>query len=146
MPHSCGQTAKKNNLLSLIKTTPEKEQKEIIDVNYRYFCLECEENLSENNKNLPLKDRIKVPLDIDIGEHMTTTGHTRFEPIIIDTNVRMKDITVNPEYSKLVMKQWKKMLKNRDIEYSHSLHCPKCKRVITDAVDMFKHIKDMHLK
>ena len=30
VPHPCGLTAKKNNLLSLMKTTPEKEQKEII--------------------------------------------------------------------------------------------------------------------
>ena len=62
--------------------------------------------------------------------------------------VKMSNISFSPEYNKLIKKKWKRMVQDADIKevwYSTPRKCKKCSLIFEDAIDMFKHIKDIHV-
>ena len=111
---------------------------------YLYFCLDCEKQYSDNFKT----NNPRVPLSIDLAGHIEATNHTNFVPINDKTKVQIKDISFMPKFNKLIIKKWKRLVKEGDIKevkYSTPRTCKKCNSVFEDAIDMFKHIKDIHV-
>ena len=120
------------------------EEEESESVPYFYFCLDCEKKSFDNSEfNNP-----RVPISINLAGHIKETNHTNFVPIDDRTKIQVKNISFNPEFNKLIIKKWKRLIKDGDItevKYSTPRTCNKCNFVFEDAIDMFKHIKDFHV-
>ena len=86
---------------------------------------------------------------MDIADHMVKTNHQNFVPIVNKLNVRVPNISFSSETHKTVIKKWKQLVKDGDItqvEYDTPRQCQKCGLSCSDAIEMFKHIKDDHVK
>ena len=118
------------------------------DVQYYYFCLDCEEEHSGPHKKSKQLKSTRYPISMDIAEHMTKKKHTNFVPIKNLVGVQIQNLSFNQEMHKTVIKKWKQLVKDGDItdvSYSQPRKC-KCGLHFSDAIDMFKHIKDVHIK
>ena len=110
---------------------------------FTYF-VDSRGGCNKSETNLP-----KFPISIDIAEHMETKQHQNFVPIKNAVRVTLQNLTFNPDHHKSVIKKWKHLVKDGDItevEYQQPRRCPKCSAVLSDAIEMFKHIKDNHVK
>ena len=121
------------------------------DVQYYYFCLDCEEESSSGYmaQNDSIPNNPKFPVSIDIARHMTAKNHQNFVPIKKKLSINVQNLSFNPNYHKTVIKRWKNLVKAGDItevSYANPRVCRKCNIVMDDAVDMFKHIRDVHIK
>ena len=121
------------------------------DVQYYYFCLDCEEESSSaytaTNDGIP--NNPKFPVSMDIAKHMTARNHQNFVPIRKKLSINVQNVSFNPNYHKTVIKRWKNLVKDGEItevSYSYPRVCRKCNIAMDDAVDMFKHIRDAHIK
>ena len=131
---------------------PEPEaDPDLSDVHYYYFCLDCEEESSSAyiapDDSMPNKP--KFPVSMDIAKHMTARNHQNFVPIRKKLSINVQNLSFNPNYHKTVIKRWKNLVKDGEIAevaYSHPRVCRKCNIAMNDAVDMFKHIRDVHIK
>jgi len=124
-----------------IKEMPETKT---TNCSYYYFCLDCEER---NSGHDPVCSP-RVPISIDIAAHMKSTNHTKFIPINDNTRVQMKNISYSKEFNKVIIKKWKRLVKDgviTEVSYKKGRKCQKCEIVVEDAIDMFKHIKDVHM-
>ena len=88
----------------------------ISDKQYVYFCLQCEELLNDFEENSTNVKKIRVPLTVDIASHIVSTGHGKFAPIQDSTRVDIQNISLKREFSKSIIKQWKKMALNEEID------------------------------
>ena len=64
------------------------------------------------------------------------------------TNIYVKINNISFSHNKVVIKKWKRMVLDGDIKevrYSTPRKCKKCSLIFVDAIDMFKHIKDIHI-
>ena len=64
------------------------------------------------------------------------------------TNIYVKINNISFSHNKVVIKKWKRMVLDGDIkevQYSTPRKCKKCSLIFVDAIDMFKHIKDIHI-
>ena len=62
--------------------------------------------------------------------------------------VKINNISFSPHYNKVVRKKWRRMVLDGDIkevQYSTPRKCKKCSLSFVDAIDMFKHIKVIHI-
>ena len=60
----------------------------------------------------------------------------------------MKNISFSQDLNKLIIKKWKRLVKDGDItevKYKEPRKCRKCGIIVEDSIDMFKHIKDVHV-
>ena len=60
----------------------------------------------------------------------------------------MKNISYSKEFNKVIIKKWKRLVKDgviTEVSYKKGRKCQKCEIVVEDAIDMFKHIKDVHM-
>jgi len=121
------------------------------DVQYYYFCLDCEEESSSGYgapENL-LHNNPKFPLSMDIAKHISAKNHQNFVPIRKKFSINVQNLSFNLNYHKTVIKRWKNLVKDGEIAevaYSHPRVCKKCNIAMNDSVDMFKHIRDVHIK
>ena len=79
---------------------------------------------------------------------MKSTNHLKFIPINDNTRVNIKNISNSEEFNKVIIKKWKRLVKDGDItdvSYKIPRKCLKCEIIVEDAIDMFKHIKDVHI-
>ena len=63
--------------------------------------------------------------------------------------MKIRNISFSKDFNKLIIKKWKRLVKDGDItelEYKEPRKCGKCGIVVEDAIDMFKHIKDVHVE
>lgn len=128
--------------IKLEKLSPETSD-EPINKDYFYFCLDCE--AGEDPEDLA---RTRFPLTMDLAGHITSTDHQHFTPIKKSLDVRLGSVSYRAELNKTVIKKWKRLVKDgdiQDIRYSAPRKCGKCAEVFDDAVDMFKHIKEVHV-
>ena len=122
------------------------EENENEETQYFYFCLDCEKqhcDCGSSSFNNP-----RFPLSINISKHIEETNHMNFVPIDDKANVKMSNISFSPHYNKVVRKKWRRMVLDGDIkevQYSTPRKCKKCSLIFVDAIDMFKHIKDIHI-
>ena len=119
------------------------------NINYFYFCLDCEESSYGHDTNCSHLNHPRTPISINLGDHIKTTNHQNFIPIKDKANIWIKNISYSPKFSKLVIKKWKRLVKDGDItevKYEKPRICKKCGTVFEDAIDKFKHIKDFHVK
>ena len=131
---------------------PEPEaEPDLSDVHYYYFCLDCEEESSSAyiapDDSMP--NNPKFPVSMDIAKHMTARNHQNFVPIRKKLSINVQNLSFNPNYHKTVIKRWKNLVKDGEItevSYSNPRVCRKCNIAMDDAVDMFKHIRDAHIK
>ena len=134
------------NTTSGVSTERKDEENENEETQYFYFCLDCEKqhcDCGSSSFNNP-----RFPLSINISKHIEETNHMNFVPIDDKANVKMSNISFSPEYNKVVIKKWKRMVLAGDIKevrYSTPRKCKKCSLIFVDAIDMFKHIKDIHV-
>ena len=115
------------------------------DTDYFYFCMDCEDE--ENNVDDELKTRF--PLSIDLAGHINTTSHQNFAPIKDKMNIKLKNVSFSSEHNAIVIKNWRRLVKDGDItsfKYSPAKKCSKCESVFEDSLDMFKHIKSSHME
>ena len=92
--------------------------------------------------------RPRCPISMDLASHIESRGHTHFVPIAGGCGVRLKNVTFSPDHHKVVRKKWKRMVKDGDItsvSYDMPRPCGKCNALMSDAIDMFKHIKENHI-
>ena len=123
--------------------TPEASYEESKSIRYFYFCLDCEKRFNNSEFNNP-----RVPISINLSRHIEETNHTNFAPIDHRVKIRVKNISFNPHFNKLIIKKWKRLVKDgaiKLVKYSPPKICNKCNLVFEDAIDMFKHIKDFHV-
>ena len=132
-----------------ISETPDPESES--DAQYYYFCLDCEELASSSF--IPQSDLFpnfpKFPVTMDIAKHMTAKNHQNFVPIRKKFSINVQNLSFNPNYHKTVIKRWKNLVKAGEITevaYTQPRVCRKCNIAVDDAVDMFKHIRDVHIK
>ena len=124
---------------------------DLSDVEYYYFCLDCEEE-SSSGFRVPedlVPNNPKFPLSMDIAKHISDKNHQNFVPIRKKFSINIQNLSFNPNYHKTVIKRWKNLVKDGEIAevaYSHPRVCRKCNIAMNDAVDMFKHIRDVHIK
>ena len=134
------------NTTSGVSTERKDEENENEETQYFYFCLDCEKqhcDCGSSSFNNP-----RFPLSINISKHIEETNHMNFVPIDDKANVKMSNISFSPEYNKVVIKKWKRMVLDGDIkevQYSTPRKCKKCSLSFVDAIDMFKHIKVIHI-
>ena len=86
---------------------------------------------------------------MDIASHMVNTNHQNFVPIQNRVGVRIPNISFSSDLHKTVLKKWKQLVKDGDItevEYDQPRRCGKCGLSLSDAIEMFKHIKEDHVK
>ena len=86
---------------------------------------------------------------MDLVSHMKSTSHTNFIPINDKTKLQIKNISFCQNFNKLVIKKWKRLVKDGEItevKYEEPRKCIKCGILLEDAIDMFKHIKDVHIE
>ena len=91
----------------------------------------------------------RIPISIDLGSHIKSTSHLNFIPINDKTKVQIKNISFSQDFNKLIIKKWKRLVKDGDITeimYKEPQKCGKCTAVVDNAIDMFKHIKDVHIE
>ena len=115
------------------------------DTDYFYFCMDCEDE--ENNIDDEIKTR--YPLSIDLAGHINTTSHQNFAPIKDKMNLKLKNVSFSSEHNAIVIKNWRRLVKDGDItrfKYSPAKKCSKCDSVFEDSLDMFKHIKSSHME
>ena len=120
------------------------EDMDVSSTDYFYYCLDCE--ALHNDPNEPLKTRF--PITIDMAGHIASTNHQNFAPIKTTVGVRMSNVSLKVEHNKTVIKKWRRLVKDGDIpavRYSMPRKCKKCDEVLEDSVDMFKHIKEVHI-
>ena len=126
-------------------------ESELSDVEYYYFCLDCEEE-SSSAYRVPedlLPNNPKFPLSMDIAKHISAKNHQNFVPIRKKFSINVQNLSFNPNYHKTVIKRWKNLVKGGEITevaYTQPRVCRKCNIAMDDAVDMFKHIRDVHIK
>ena len=80
---------------------------------------------------------------------MVKMNHQNFVPIKNKLNISVQNLSFSKDYHKIILKKWKTLVKDGDItevDYEQDKTCGKCGLMFGDAVDMFKHIKDMHTK
>ena len=85
---------------------------------------------------------------MDLAEHIESRGHTNFVPISGGCNVKLRNLSFSADHHKNVVKKWKRLIKDGDItevSYDTPRACGKCKAVIPDSIEMFKHIRQLHL-
>ena len=102
-------------------------------------------NFEEKSTNVM---KIRIPLTVDIAFHIVSTSHGKFAPIQDTTGVDIQNISLKREFSKSIIKQWKKMALNEEIDvkkYKDPRACLRCNESFNDPVDMFKHIKVNHM-
>ena len=134
------------NTTSGVSTERKDEENENEETQYFYFCLDCEKqhcDCGSSSFNNP-----RFPLSINISKHIEETNHMNFVPIDDKANVKMSNISFSPHYNKVVRKKWRRMVLDGDIkevQYSTPRKCKKCSLSFVDAIDMFKHIKDIHI-
>ena len=86
---------------------------------------------------------------MDIAAHMAATNHQNIIPINDNMRVQMKNISYSEQLNKEIIKKWKRLIKHGDITevaYKEPRKCLKCPIIVEDAIDMFKHIKDVHIR
>ena len=84
---------------------------------------------------------------MDLAEHIESRGHRNFVPISGGCNVKIRNLSFSADHHKTVVKKWKRLIKDGDItevDYDIPRACGKCKAVIPDAIEMFKHIRQHH--
>ena len=138
-----------NCLISLAEK--EDSDKDLSDEQYYYFCLDCEKESSScySSSNELLKNNPKFPLSMDIAKHMRTKNHQNFVPIRKRLSINVQNLSFNSAYHKTIIKRWKKLVRDEeisDVTYSQPRICRKCNIPMNDAIDMFKHIRDVHMK
>ena len=119
------------------------------DEEYYYFCLDCENHVSKKTCNHLKHSR--VPIGMDITNHLKRTGHENFEPISnfvlpIKQNkmLRIKNISYSKEWGDRVRKCYKKLILSAAIEddrYETPRACLRCGVEISCATDMYLHLK-----
>ena len=83
-----------------------------------------------------------------LARHMKQHSKRNETNPVTNIYVKMSNISFSPEYNKVVIKKWKRMVLDGDIkevQYSTPRKCKKCSLSFVDAIDMFKHIKDIHI-
>merc|ERR1712107_447214 len=85
------------------------------DVQYYYFCLDCEEEHSVHQKKSKQLKTTRYPISMDIAEHMTKKKHTNFVPIKNLVGFQIQNLSFNQEMHKTVIKKWKQLVKDGDI-------------------------------
>merc|ERR1719300_451436 len=120
------------------------------DIDYRYFCLECEGCVGSskcNHLNHP-----RVPLQFDFSSHIAKTGHVAIRPIGGFLSLSpFTDVAYSIKHGAEVRKQWKDLVLSGTYipnQFSGVKRCKwaNCKVEFEDAVEAFKHIRDSHLK
>jgi len=119
------------------------------DVEYFYFCLDCEKHTAK--KNCSHLKHSRVPIGMDITKHLGETGHENFEPIRnfvlpIKQNkmLRVKNVSYSQKWGDRVRKCYKKLILSAVIEddrYEAPRNCLRCSVEINNATDMFLHLK-----
>ena len=118
------------------------------DVRYYYFCLDCETH-EGNKQTCSHVNHPRCPISMDIASHMVKTNHQNFIPIQNKVGLRVQNISFNSDLHKTVLKKWKQLVKDGDItqvDYEQPRQCGKCGLTFSDAIEMFKHIKEDHVK
>ena len=83
-----------------------------------------------------------------LARHMKQHSKRNETNPVTNIYVKMSNISFSPEYNKVVIKKWKRMVLDGDIKevrYSTPRKCKKCSLIFVDAIDMFKHIKVIHI-
>jgi len=123
---------------------------------YYYFCLDCEEEKGEG---------CRVPISADIAGHIITKQHTRFTPIencfpsMKNKNLlSLSNISYSRKWNKKVIQDWKRNMTAQlnaatsgldvQFKYEKPRRCLQvlCQFVAEDPADMFKHIREKHVK
>ena len=85
---------------------------------------------------------------MDLAKHVESRGHTNFTPITGSCHVRVQNLSFSSEHHKTIIKKWKRLIKDGDITevtYDSPRSCGKCRAVLSDSIDMLKHIRDNHI-
>merc|ERR1711915_568141 len=109
----------------------------------------CEEESYGHMNNCSHLDHPRTPISINLSNHIKIKNHQNYVPINDRTSVRLRNISFHPDLNKLIIKRWKRLVKDGDItevKYSIPRNCTKCGIALEDSIDMFKHIKDVHVK
>jgi len=132
-----------------------EEEPECIDLDeeekvYRYFCQECEGCAGSSTCDHTTHPR--VPLQFDISTHIAKTGHVAVSPITGFLSLApITDLAYTHLHGADVRKQWKDLVLAGSYIPSQFQGIKRCKwtecnEVFEDAVEAFKHIRDIHLK
>jgi len=133
----------------------EEEEPECIDLDeedkvYRYFCQECEGCVGSSICDHTTHPR--VPLQFDISTHIAKTGHVAVSPITGFLSLApITDLAYTHLHGADVRKQWKDLVLAGSYipsQYQGVKRCKwtECNEIFEDAVEAFKHIRDIHLK
>ena len=103
--------------------------------------------LPDQDVNCTLLNQTRCPISMDIAKHIESRGHTNFVPISGGCTVKIRNLSFSADHHKIVVKKWKRLIRDGDItevNYDIPRTCGKCKAVIPDAIEMFKHIRQRH--
>ena len=85
---------------------------------------------------------------MDIAKHIRESrGHTNFVPISGGCNVKIRNLSFSSDHHRTIVKKWKRLIKDGDItevQYDIPRSCGKCKALMPDAIEMFRHIRHHH--
>jgi len=128
---------------------------------YCYFCHDCErseDRLWECGTDCNHFSHPRIPLGVDITNHLDKTGHMDLSPIqsfLPGCGVRLENVSYSLQYGEAVRRKWKGLVKQAFVErniherglmnYSSVRGCLRCGEQYLDALGMFNHIKNRHL-
>ena len=86
---------------------------------YYYLCTDCErEKFKDCSDSCNHLNHPRIPIGLDVSEHMERTGHTAFEPIqsfvsLVDSSpvFRLPNISYTPKWRNSVRRKWKTLVK-----------------------------------
>ena len=87
---------------------------------YYYLCTDCErEKFVDCSDSCNHLNHPRIPIGLDVSEHMERTGHTAFEPIqsfvsLVDSSpvFRLPNISYTPKWRNSVRRKWKTLIKD----------------------------------
>jgi len=132
------------------ETEPECIDLDEEEIVYRYFCHECEGCVGSTTCDHTSHPR--VPLQFDISTHIARTGHVAVSPISGLLSLSpITDLAYSFQHGADVRKQWKDLVLAGSYIPSQFTGIKRCKwtgceEIFEDAVEAFKHIRDIHLK
>jgi len=132
------------------ETEPECIDLDEDEIVYRYFCHECEGCVGSATCDHTSHPR--VPLQFDISTHIARTGHVAVSPISGLLSLSpVTDLAYSFQHGADVRKQWKDLVLAGSYIPSQFTGIKRCKwagceEIFEDAVEAFKHIRDIHLK
>ena len=87
---------------------------------YYYLCVDCEqEKFADCSDSCNHLNHPRIPVGLDVSEHMERTGHTSFQPIqsfvsLVDPSpvFRLSNISYEPKWRNSVRRKWKTLIKD----------------------------------